>query len=405
MTDLLQRLRDVNPVPACAPPSIENVWRRLDHEHQVFAPDVGQPGRPAPTQPRWRSRTLSHLSFGVGRLGLAAAVAVPVLVAALAIALLSHQRGHGLGGASRPGPTVPRPSQRLADGNINCFFGRTDRFRGHTGPEVMGARADGRSPVAICREWYHLNAHTGRKAADVAFVACQANATTVDVYVADGRSHQCQRLGDRPLPRMYAAAIAHLHALVQALATDQRRHDCVSVSGLAGEVRVTLARLGFVGWRLNLPSTHFDPRFDPPRGTGGTCGHVLGNPVEIDAHRRIVFIAAGPPTSVMRVINHVSYELYARSGQRCFTPTSVRALIRHAFAATPLRPRFATVAGPAGVHFGPAQVDQRYQAGCVRFALAVPGNNERYADVLLYARGAGRLPQGRFYPPAKDFRP
>jgi hypothetical protein len=83
----------------------------------------------------------------------------------------------------------------------------------------------------------------------------------------------------------------------------------------------------------------------------------------------------------------------------------MRALIRHAFAATPLRPRFATVAGPAGVQFGPAQAEQLYQAGCVRFALAVPGNNERYIDVLLYARGALRLPQGGFYPPAKDFRP
>ncbi len=403
MTDPVQRLRAINPVSTCAPPKIENVWRRLEQEDQVAAPDIPRARRTDYTGQRPHSRAVSPLRLGLGRVGLGIAVAIPVLVAVLAIVLLSHHGGHRPIASIRYRQTLPWPSQRLAEGTVNCFFTTDGNAHGHR-PDVEGAGADGRSPVAICREWYRLNAHTGRNAADVAFVACRQNATTVAVYVADSRSAQCRRLGDRPLPRTYAAALARLHGLAQALAVDQRRHDCVSVAVLAGEVRATLTRLGFVGWRLNLPTTHFDARVDPPQGTGGTCGHVLGNPMEFDARHRTVFITSGPPTSILRLVNHVSYELYSRTDQRCFTSTSVRVLVAHAFAATPLRPRFATVAAPAGLQFGPHS-QPLYDAGCVRFEFAVPGDSERSVDVLLYARGAPRLPQSQLYPPARDFRP
>jgi hypothetical protein len=410
MTDLLQRLRAVNPVPTCAPPAIEDVWRRLEHDDQISGSEIPPAGAPDSTRERPGTPTRSRLRFGAGRVGLGMAAAVPVLIAAVAIALLSSHRGHYATATGRPGQTLPRPSRtlpgpsrRLADGIINCFFTTNGHAHGG-GPDVAGAGADGRTPIAICREWYRLNARAGRNAADVAFVACQQNATTVAVYVADGRSNQCQRLGDRPLPRTYAAAVAGLRALVQAFAADQRRHDCVTVAVLAGQVRASLARLGFVGWRLSLPSTRFDPRGDPPRGTGGTCGHVIGNPAELDARHRTVFITSGPPTSIARLVDHDSYALYARTDQQCFTAASVRALVRHAFAATALRPRFATVKAPAGEQFGPHS-QPLYNAGCVRFGFAIPADNERSVDVLLYARNAPRLPPSRLYPPAGDFRP
>jgi hypothetical protein len=331
------------------------------------------------------------------------ALAIPVVVAALAIVVLSHHRGYPRIATVRPSQTLPAPSQRLADGSINCFFTTDGNAHGHT-PDVGGAGADGRSPIAICRQWYRLNAHTGRNAADVPFVACQQNATTVVVYVADGRAGQCQRLGHRPLPRTYAAALARLHSLMQALAVDQSRQDCVSVSVLAGQVRATLARLGFVGWRLNPRRANVNPRFDPPQGTGGTCGHVIGNPAVLDAPHRIVFITRGPPTSIARLVDRVSRVLYSSTYQQCFTPISVRVLVRHAFAATALRPRFATVAPPAGVQFGPDS-QRLFDSGCVGFGFAVPADNQRAADVLLYARGAERLSHGKLYPPANDFRP
>ena len=176
------------------------------------------------------------------------------------------------------------------------------------------------------------------------------------------------------------------------------------MTALAGEVLATFARLGFVGWHLSLPSTRFNPRVDPPRGTGGTCGHVVGNPAEFDARHRTVFITSGPPTSIVRLVNHDSYEVYTRTYQRCFTAASVRALVRRTFAGTPLRPRFATVAAPKGVQFEPHS-QALYEAGCVRFEFAVPADNERSIDVVLYARGAPQLSPRRLYPPADAFRP
>ena len=181
MTDLLQRLRAVNPVVTCAPPTIENVWRRLEHEDQISHPDSPGAGAPDPRQHPARAR----LRFGAGRVGLAMAAAVPVLIAVVAIALLSHDRGHHPAATVSPSRALPGPSERLADGTIDCFFTTNGSAHGHS-PDA-GLNADGRTPIAICREAYRLNAHTGRNAADVAFVACQHDATTVAVYVADGR--------------------------------------------------------------------------------------------------------------------------------------------------------------------------------------------------------------------------
>jgi hypothetical protein len=43
--------------------------------------------------------------------------------------------------------------------------------------------------------------------------------------------------------------------------------------------------------------------------------------------------------------------------------------------------------------------------GCVRFNSAIPGNNNRFVDVLLNAHNAAPLPAGQFYPPASAFHP
>jgi hypothetical protein len=312
--------------------------------------------------------------------------------------------------------TLLGSSQRLADGTVNCFFGTRNNGSSYHGqgispntPNVGDVAANGQSPIALCRQAYAENAHTGLKAANVPFVACRQNATVVAVFVATGRSDQCQSLGDTPLPPAYPAAAARIRALERALTADQNQHYCATATVLGRQVRSTLANMGFVGWRTHLPARRFQPRLDPPEGTGGTCGQVLSGPpassVQIDAPHKSVYISTGPPRPVGLLVNHLSYELNTHTYQQCFTATSVRALVRREFAATPLRPRFATTQPyPAGVRFEPRS-QRLYDQGCVRTEFEIPSNNERYVDVWLWARDAPPLPAHYLYPPAGAFRP
>jgi cytochrome c biogenesis protein CcmG/thiol:disulfide interchange protein DsbE len=122
MTDLLARLRAVNPVPTCDPPTVEDVWRKLEHEDQIPRPNAP---RPDLNRRRGRSRMVSRVRLRLGHVGLGLAVAVPVLVAGLAIVLLGHHQPASL---TRPAYRTPvvAPSHTgaassidvaLADGN------------------------------------------------------------------------------------------------------------------------------------------------------------------------------------------------------------------------------------------------------------------------------------------------
>lgn len=302
------------------------------------------------------------------------------------------------------------PSQRLANGRVNCFMAThgTGALDGHT-LAVAGARPNGQPPISLCRMWYRLNRYrlngstTGPLVADLPLIACQENATTVGVYVATDKSDQCRRLGEKPLPATYAAAAARLRTLQRALLALQNAHDCIAPATLAQQARAVLATEGFSGWRLITPPP--DPGDALPAGTGGTCGKLTGNPsstIDIDTQRHLVTESVGPPRSIAAEINHVEYQLGTTTYWKCFTPTSIRTLVRRAFASTPLRPHFATVAAQGG--FQPRS-QRLYDKGCVRFSLAIPGNDNRFVDVLLNARDAPQLPTSVDYPPASSFHP
>jgi cytochrome c biogenesis protein CcmG, thiol:disulfide interchange protein DsbE len=104
MTDLLERLRAVNPVPTCDPPILEDVWRKLEHE------DRG-PGRDTPRRERRRRiGVFSGARLRVRHAGLGLAVAVPLLVAVLAIGLLGHNQSRQP--ATQTGPAHHGPASR-----------------------------------------------------------------------------------------------------------------------------------------------------------------------------------------------------------------------------------------------------------------------------------------------------
>jgi hypothetical protein len=259
--------------------------------------------------------------------------------------------------------------------------------------------------------WYRLNAHTGRKAADVPFIACQQNATTVSVYIATGRPNQCEQLGERPLPATYAGAAARLRNLQYALLALQNAHDCIAPATLARQARAVLASHGFFGWRLITPppdpGEHWLFGYALPAGTGGTCGKLTDptSVVALDTQRRVTTVSVGPPRSIAIAVSRIEHRLGTTTDSQCFTPASIRTLVRRAFATTPLRPRFAIVAAPRGGTFEPPRSQRLYDDGCVRFALAIPGNDNRFIDVLLNAHNAPQLPAGVVYPPASSFHP
>jgi hypothetical protein len=173
------------------------------------------------------------------------------------------------------------------------------------------------------------------------------------------------------------------------------------VATVAQGVRAILASRGFTGWRVITPPRHPGRRWlgGLPAGTGGTCGWLN----TIDTRRQSLTVGIGPPRSIRLELNHISYELYQTTYNHCFTATSVRAIVRRWFASTPLRPRFATVNTSNGSTYEPRS-QRLYERGCVRFDDAIPGDNNRFVDVILNARSAAALPAGQFYPPASAFR-
>lgn len=120
MTDLLQRLRAVNPVPTCDPPTVHDVWRRLEHEDQVSRPATRHPATPSLMYQPGPVQVLSRPWSWLGHAGLGLAVAVPVLVAGLAIVLLGHNQNRRNAYPGRqPASPVRRVHSRPASGTAH----------------------------------------------------------------------------------------------------------------------------------------------------------------------------------------------------------------------------------------------------------------------------------------------
>jgi hypothetical protein len=314
------------------------------------------------------------------------------------------------------------PSQRLANGKVNCFMAThgTGVMDGHT-LAVGGGTTNGQPPISFCRTWYRRNDYrlngsmTGPRVAGLPLIACQENATTVGVYVATGRPDQCQSLHEKPLPNTYAAAAARLRSLQQALLAIQYQRDCASVTSIAQQTRTLLTDRGFTHWRVITPPSdpgrHWLFGYALPAGTGGTCGTLVaanspyGDPVDIDTQRQTVTVSVSPPRTIEGTVNRVMDRLVAQASTRCYTTTSIRSLARRLLAGTTLRPLFAAVAREQGLTYVPALTERLFEHGCVHPSLAIAGNNNRFVDILLSARNAPRLPASQVYPPARAFHP
>ena len=314
------------------------------------------------------------------------------------------------------------PSVRLAVGWVNCYDSTSGTKLARV--NVGEANYNAESPISLCRVAYRSNdyrvnsSRTGPKLADVPLVACQQNATTVSVYVATGQSDQCRRIGERPLPTTYSPAQARLRSLQRALIALQDEDNCTTPAALAVGARIVLAGRGFSGWRVVMapsnPGWTYGQR--DPAGTGGVCGQ-LGD----DAQGQTVTVRVGPSRSISLELNRISRNLYAATYQHCYTATSIGALLQRAFTGTSLQPRFAITAPQGDLDLTvsrrlkqlyrqgkvPARIyqqlsrsasrrRQRYQHGCVSpEGLILPGNDNRFADVVFSARTGSESPPAR----------
>ncbi len=198
MSDLLDSVRALNPVPDCEAPAIQDVWSKLERGRTQTEGAWTAPA--AVARPvRRRRRSPGHRFPGPRRLTVSATVTV---LAAIAAAALAAVAAPGLRATRSPVHAAPAAAVwRLANGTISCDLG----------PGGAGDRAAtvpvpvrGRSAVAVCRRAYRA---AGRSTSGVTFTECATSATNVAVYIADGRPGQCHRHGDRPIPPGYAAAV------------------------------------------------------------------------------------------------------------------------------------------------------------------------------------------------------
>ena len=378
----------------------EDFERELVDAARLEAGD-SRSGRRSPRRLRRTSKVLRAMPA----VGLVAVCLAAVAFAATSFHAHSPASSGSTGAARMPAAGSP-PGQRLADGAIDCFRGTSGHGISAKTFQSGVPSSNGQDAITFCRESFADNGATRARAQTTSFVACEANATTVDVYVASGTPGQCARAGDRPLPSDYRPAIERLQRLERTLLTLQDAEDCVAPATLAREAKAALAQLGLEGWRVSGPL-----RNDAfPAGTGGTCGTFDASIAEahdsanIDSARQRVFVSFAPPRSIATQLNHIEYELYTRTYEQCYTASSVRTLVTGWFATIKLRPRFATTARPKhGGVYEPAS-ERLYQRGCVRFDEAVPTNDNRHVDVLLYAKGAAPGNEVRM-PAADAYRP
>jgi hypothetical protein len=161
MPDVLERLRDANPVPSCPPPPIEPVWRRIESE-----PESERPAGRSRTERAQRRRRLPSAGTLTAALSAVAALAI----GAAAVVLLAH-RGTG------PEPSTTRalgtPSAPLSGripGRPEPGSMQGDRYAIVVTPFLTGGELGWNTTVM-------LTSPAGRRVDDNPFVAFNAYAS------------------------------------------------------------------------------------------------------------------------------------------------------------------------------------------------------------------------------------
>ena len=126
------------------------------------------------------------------------------------------------------------PSQRLADGKVNCFLATYGRGISSKIFAIGDVRLNGQLPISMCRRLYRLNRYRlerpERPRWSPIFRSSLADRTPPPSRSTSppAAPTNARRLGEKPLPATYATAAARLRALQRTLVAVQAEHDCVS---------------------------------------------------------------------------------------------------------------------------------------------------------------------------------
>jgi hypothetical protein len=285
-------------------------------------------------------------------------------VAAIVIVVLG-------GGIVATAAVLNNNASKLAATGVVC--------RGGTNPQnshdILFLSAPARHPTQACAMELFQAGDGPRSPRSL--IACASNQDGVEVYKRDGRADQCSRLGLRPLPGNYDAAVAHVTRLETALSALSVSANCIAPAKFNASVASILRRQGFAGWRVQYRTAQFS----------GQCGQfpsaALGFNAQAAVHgsTQTVEVTTGPSRSIYRITNALQRSMGPT--RRCVTVPGLerqardqmRALVGH-----PVKLTFGVFRDAREDVLGP-HTQRLYNRGCAIFLFISPGQSSNVGPV------------------------
>jgi hypothetical protein len=217
--------------------------------------------------------------------------------------------------------------------------------------------ANDRSPVAACAAAYR------RMGVSVPpLVACAGSGAVAVIPGSDDSA--CTRLGLGALPAGYAASRAKVARLADGILALEASKDCIPPGELARGVRRLLDDQGWTGWTVELRAAGSGPCGSVSALDGAGRRRIEG---ALDPSQHVVFVFASPSRSTVALLygrTGLARRLEDISGSRCFTVSSLTALVQSRVAAAG-RAASVELAPPLPSTVTLADARQaRYEAGC-----------------------------------------
>jgi hypothetical protein len=214
------------------------------------------------------------------------------------------------------------PVVLASNGQVTCY--RTASLQNGAIDQVV----EGSSPTTTCAQQRRQSGWP-----TVALAACGDGAYGAAVIPSSGAG-SCKRAGLPPLPTDYESELATVQALRTRLETLQASASCIPPPQMVSRAQLVLNQAGWKGWRA-VPN--YGGR------AGGPCGSVAPDPglgevsggTALDPFRHVLEVNAQPYPSTLELLTPQREAALGKSyDTRCYSETSIRALMRRYLAGT-----------------------------------------------------------------------